>query len=85
MKSNKKIIMKLNVYSGVLKKPLYKDNYFEKKIWIKKEEKLIKNLIKKNLEPVKKDNLLFYYLSFVRSKKIKILDWGGGFGNIFLI
>lgn len=80
--------MKFNIYSGVLTKPIAKNNYFDTQNWLNKEKKLVtkkyknKNRNKKNYN-FKMDNVLFYYLSFYKKKKINLLDWGGGFGNIF--
>lgn len=71
-----------NIWTGVFKKnPNVSESYFEHKKWHQKQKKKIK-LLKKKIIPIK-DNLTSLLLLSLNKKKIQILDYGGGYGNLF--
>ncbi len=71
-----------NIWTGVfLAKPLTKGNYFNHTKWHNKSKIRIKEL-KKNYTPLY-DNITPGFLAALDKKKIQILDYGGGYGNLY--
>ncbi len=73
-----------NIWTGAfIEKPSLEGNYFNHIKWHHKSRLRI-NSIKKNNPPLY-DNITPGFLSALDKKKLKILDFGGGYGNLFFI
>ena len=72
-----------NIWTGVfIKKPRIKGDYFKDKNWHDKSKLRIKKLKKNN--PPLCDNITPGFISAL-DKELKILDFGGGYGNLYYI
>ena len=73
-----------NIWTGTfIKKPSIEGNYFNHIKWHDKSKLRITALKKSN--PPLYDNITPGFLSALNKKKLKILDFGGGYGNLFFI
>ena len=67
----------MNIWEGVhIKKPKRKQNYFKSEIWMNKSEEKVRFFDKKTNEKNIREHILNILIK-------KILDYGGGFGNIY--
>ena len=72
-----------NIWTGVfIKKPRIEGDYFKDKNWHDKSKLRIKKLKKNN--PPLCDNITPGFISAL-DKELKILDYGGGYGNLYYI
>ena len=74
----------MNIWEGVyVKKPKRKENYFKSEIWINKSEEKVKFFDKKTNKKNISEHILNILIKKKFKNKVKILDYGGGFGNIY--
>lgn len=76
----------MKIWEGTyINKPEIKDDYFSTSIWRKKTEKKIKILFNSKKSLAINHNILEDFINFKFVKKVNILDYGGGYGNIYFL